>query len=398
MSYERDPRFVDAKAKSVMDVLALLKISGLRQTPNKRELSGSCPLCGTTGHNAKSGPPDRFNINLASGAFFCRQCHIRGGDVIALVREVRSCSFPEALTILCGEKPVDETEEQKAARLRRTRELEDRLERQAEARDRKAEKYRRWSIEEARVIWANSRPGHLGVVGTYLAARGIAPAMLPDIPDVLNFIVKHPYEKRIGDLTVKPHVGPCMIAKIVNPADDLVAVHQTWISETPPHGKASIVYKGEKLNAKLVRGSKKGNAIRLCTPHGADTLIMGEGIETTLTAMVAQPVPGAAYWAGVDLGNMAGKMEKVQGTKYSGVPDMTDARAFVPPPWVKRLIFIQDGDSDPKATRAKLQSGLRRAMARVPGLIGQIVHAGEGVDLNDVLNADHHDSENGDVE
>jgi hypothetical protein len=386
MSYPRDPRFADAKSKSVMDVLSLLKVSDLRQTPNKRELSGPCPQCGTAGHNPKSGPSDRFNINLASGAYFCRQCKLRGGDVIELVREVRGCSFPEALTILCGEKPVDETEEQKAARIKRTRKLEEQLEREAEDREREAERYRRYVIEEARMIWANSRPGHRGVVGAYLAARGISREMLPDIPDCLNFIVKHPYEKKIKGQKVTAHVGPCMIARIVNPAGDLVAVHQTWVSEVPPHGKATITHDGEKLNAKLVRGSKKGNAIRLCTPDGADTLIMGEGIETTLTAMVAQPVPGAAYWAGVDLGNMAGKMEKVPGTMHSGVPDMTDARAFVPPPWVKRLIFIQDGDSDPKATRAKLESGLRRAMAVVPGLTGQIVHAGDGVDLNDVLN------------
>jgi hypothetical protein len=37
-------------------------------------------------------------------------------------------------------------------------------------------------------------------------------------------------------------------------------------------------------------------------------------------------------------------------------------------------------------TRAKLEAGLRRAMAHRPGLVGQIVKAGDGVDLNDVLN------------
>ena len=37
--------------------------------------------------------------------------------------------------------------------------------------------------------------------------------------------------------------------------------------------------------------------------------------------------------------------------------------------------------------RAKLECGLRRAMAIHSGLQGQIVPAGEGVDLNDVLMA-----------
>jgi hypothetical protein len=64
---------------------------------------------------------------------------------------------------------------------------------------------------------------------------------------------------------------------------------------------------------------------------------------------------------------------------------MADRDAFAPPSWVKRLIFIMDGDSEPKMTRAKLECGLRRAMAVRPGLKGQIVQAGAGVDLNDVL-------------
>jgi len=181
-----------------------------------------------------------------------------------------------------------------------------------------------------------------------------------------------------------------MVAGIQAPNGALVAVHQTWVDPEPPHGKAEIAHEGTAMPAKLVRGSKKGAAIRLVTPRGAQVLIMGEGIETTLTALAAQPVPDAAYWAGIDLGNMAGLMQRIPGKRHSGLPDMSDRRAFFPPPWVRRLVFIQDGDSDPKATRAKLECGLKRAMALVPGLSGQIVHAGEGVDLNDVLNMGVH--------
>src|SRR5690606_20805524 len=139
------------------------------------------------------------------------------------------------------------------------------------------------------------------------------------------------------------------------------------------------------LPAKKVLGSKKGGAIRLRSPAGATTLIMGEGIETTLSALAGADVhPGAAYWAGVDLGNMAGRRKLGPGLKYAGLPDLDDAEAFVPPPQVERLIFVQDGDSDPRLTRAMLESGLRRAMALRPGLQGSIVFPGEGVDLNEV--------------
>lgn len=387
MGFGDDPRLIEAKQKSVADVLERLKIYDLRKTTRTDELTGPCPQCRDAGHNSKKGKPDRFNINLTTGAFFCRRCDIRGGDVIALVREVERCSFPEALTFLCGERPQEETEEQKRDRLARQKELEEKLEAEEEEREREAEKYRQNAIKAARSIWQRSRPGELGVVRAYLDARGLGEQLLPYMPNDLNFIVDHPYVKKIDGELKTPHRGPCMIAAIRAPNGELMAVHQTWVDSNPPHGKASIPLDEGKLPAKMVRGSKKGGAIRLYSPSEFDTLVMGEGIETTLTAAAAWNLEldpmRTAYWAGVDLGNMAGKMKDPR--KKTGIPDMSDVSAFVPPPWVKRLIFIMDGDSDPKTTRAKLECGLRRAMANVPGLKGQIVHAGEGVDLNDLL-------------
>ena len=58
---------------------------------------------------------------------------------------------------------------------------------------------------------------------------------------------------------------------------------------------------------KKVIGSKKGGAIRLFTPKPAHRIVMGEGIETTLTAAAHAFEFDTAYWAGVDLGNMAGR-------------------------------------------------------------------------------------------
>lgn len=98
-----------------------------------------------------------------------------------------------------------------------------------------------------------------------------------------------------------------------------------------------------------------------------------------------EPHAGAAYWAGISLGNLSGKMLKEKGRRWSAQPDRTDEQAFVPPAWCRRLIFIMDGDSEPWMTRAKLECGLRRAMILRPGLEGWIVPAGEGRDLNDIL-------------
>ncbi|QBF32160.1 hypothetical protein CFI11_13155 [Thalassococcus sp. S3] len=362
-----DPRLLDAKAIPMSELVDRLGIAGLK--PASDELIGPCPLCGGR---------DRFGINLRSNAFLCRKCNLRGGDQIALTRGVLNLGFKEALDWLCGERPAVVDVAELERRRKRAEEVR-RKDRQAQ------DYYRRKAVSDARRIWSTARLGHLGVVPAYLEARGIDPFLLPEIPRALRFIVDHPYVKKVDGQFVTAHRGPCMIAGILNMAGELTAVHQTWVDVEPPHGKAKVTWQGESLPPKLVRGSKKSGAIRLHTPQGADILVMGEGIETTLAGLVAEPFANAAYWAGVDLGNMAGRMQRVKGKRYSGVPDMSDADAFVPPSWVKRLIFIMDGDSDPVMTRAKLECGLRRAMALRPGLKGQIVQAGRGLDLNDVL-------------
>ncbi|WP_276716906.1 DUF7146 domain-containing protein [Pseudooceanicola nitratireducens] len=368
MAGYEDPRLLQAKAMPIVEVIDRLGIAGLRATGGERV--GPCPLCGGR---------DRFGINLRTNAFLCRRCGIKGGDQVALVQEVLSVDFRGALQWLCGDAPASIDPKELERRRRKAAEAE---RRQREA----SERYRRQAIADAQSIWSRSRPGAEGVVRAYLMARGITPDLYPNISPALRFIAAHPYVKKVGGALETLHRGPCMVAGILSPGGEIVAVHQTWVDAEPPHGKARITWGGETISAKLVRGSKKGNAIRLHVEPGSRTLVMAEGIETTLSALVADAVPGASYWAGVDLGNMGGKQERVDGTRNSGVPDMSDGEAFVPPPWVERLIFIQDGDSDPRATRAKLVSGLKRAMALRPGLKGQIVHAGHGVDLNDVLN------------
>jgi len=378
MSFLDDPRILEAKGIPMQEVVFRLGIAGLLAQGG--ELVGPCPLC---------GGKDRFAINLRSNLFQCRKCDdVAGGDQIALVMQIQNMSFPAALKWLCGDAPASVAPEE-LERRRAAAAASERKQREQQ------ERYRAQAISDAKKIWTRAEAGDVSLARAYLDARGITRDMVCDLPRALRLIPDHPYVKKIGGQLVTCHRGPCMVAAIQARDGMLEAVHQTWISAVPPHGKALIEHNGEAMASKLVRGSKKGGAIRLFTPRDADTLIMGEGIETTLTALAAQPIEGAAYWAGVDLGNMAGRMQKIPGTRHSGIPDMADADAFVPPPWVRRLIFIQDGDSDPKATRAKLESGLRRAMARVRGLKGQIVHAGEGVDLNDVLNAENREIDNG---
>lgn len=368
---DTEARIAEARGIPMEEVLAKFGIEDLRRAG--RELVGPCPACGGR---------DRFGVNPDKGVFNCRGCGANG-DQISLTRLILGCDFGPALDALLGARVAEVDPKEQERRRAKARVAE-------EKRQREAAQYREWAIKDGRAIWSRAVAGErIPEVMAYLEARGIR---INALPPTIRFLADHPYVKKLGGELVTLHRGPCMIAAVTDPANRVVAAHQTWIDPKRPGQKALIRRDGIDHPAKLVRGSKKGAAIRLTSAKGRETLIMGEGIETTFSALVAGAYPQAAYWAGVDLGNLAGRMDRASG-RWSGVPDMTDTEAFVPPPWIRRLIFVMDGDSHPQSTRAKLTSGLRRAMAVVPGLTGEIVEAESGKDLNDMLRESEEDGE-----
>lgn len=352
----------------IADVVALLELGELKRAG--RELTGPCPKC---------GGDDRFSVNVDKGVFQCRICHGKGGG-IDLVMFCLDKTFPEALTWLCGERSEISPEE----RQRRAAKAEENKRRQ----DRIAAKLRAESIALARKIWAEgSRDVEASPVRAYLERRGISRNFLPELPKCLRYAPDLAYTVDRGNGWETLFRGPAMLASISDDAGELIGVHRTWLDLNEPSGKRRILDpgSGKDMPSKKVIGSKKGGSIRLSGRIRSPLLIMGEGIETTFSALVAGVYPDAMFWAGVDLGNMAGQRKLGEGLKYAGLPDMADREAFVPPAYVDRLIYIQDGDSDPRLTRAKLLAGLRRAMALKPGRTGQIVAAPIDFDLNDVL-------------
>lgn len=366
MSLAPDPRLELAKAIPILEAAERL---GLDLRRDGLERVGPCPVCGGR---------DRFAINPQMGVFLCRQCPDARGDVIALVRHVLACDFKGALTFLAGEgvpdvDPVEQARRRKAAAA------------EAKRRAEYAAAARRQSIKQGRQIFGDALPGAGTAADDYLRGRGIA---LTDWPPTLRFAPNLPYRKALrGGRSEILHRGPALVAGIQAPGGGITAAHQTWINPDCPGQKAEIKdpQTGDALPAKLVRGSKKGGAIRFGPPDPGGVMVMGEGIETTLSAWMARAIPGATFWAGVDLGNMAGRQIKVPGTRHSGMPDLDDLDAWCPPDWVRRLVFVMDGDSDPKATRAKLEAGLRRAQARGSVTAAEIIKAPEGQDLNDIL-------------
>jgi len=368
-----DPRIDIAHQVNMEQLADRLGITGLQRVAG--EMVGPCPGAGC-------GGIDRFSINARKGVIHCRRCGA-AGDQIELVRLVLGLDFIGALEWLAGPRQ-ELTPAQKAEAARRAE--EHRRQREAEA-----AQHRRKSIEQARRIWSGGQPADDSLVIDYLTRRGIRPRVGVPLPRCFRFepsarlVVPDPRRPREFKTV---HEGPAMLAAILSPDGQLSGVHRTWLDLAQPKGKlvAPHPFKpGQTVPAKKVYGSKKGGAIRIYTPRDAVCLVMAEGIETTLSALAARGIPSAAYWAGVDLGNMAGARELGPGKKFAGIPDLSDRDAFVPPPWVQRLVYVQDGDSEPRLTRAKLLAGLRRAKAVRPGLTAAIVHPGAGRDLNDLL-------------
>lgn len=366
-----DIRLQEAKAKPIADVMQMLELRGLKRAG--AEWTGPCPQC---------GGDDRFSVNTRKELFQCRKCGA-AGDQVRLVEFVRGIDFKAALDWLCGPAP-----QLTAAELA---EREEKYKKDREAKDREAERYRRKAIAAAHDLWTQGQPAEGSPVRDYLSRRGIRADLFPRLPRALRFHPDCRYtvedkDERGRKVYREVYRGPAMLAAIQAPDGRFAGVHRTWLDLAQPKGKAVVIDPdtGEVLASKKTLGSKKGGAIRLREGQESTRLIMAEGVETTASVLIADQT-GADVWCGVDLGNMSGQMMHGRGQKYRGIPDMTDKDAFVPPPWVRELIFIRDGDSEPRMTAARMLAGCRRAMKLRPGLRAWVVPVPEGWDMNDVL-------------
>lgn len=138
--------------------------------------------------------------------------------------------------------------------------------------------------ETALRIWREARSAAGTLAQTYLEARG---AWLPDGADLR-------YAPRLQHQS--GHIGPAMVGAIRDATGEIIGVHRTWI-RLDGSGKADL------SNPKMMLGRAAGGAVRLIDRGAA--LIVGEGIETTLS--VAMAIPEARAWAALS----AGGLEKI---------------------------------------------------------------------------------------
>ena len=188
----------------------------------------------------------------------------------------------------------------------------------------------------ALAIWRSSKPAAGSLVETYLASRGIT---LP-VPDALRFHagLKHPSGGH----------WPAMVALVTHGVDaTAIAIHRTFLAGDGG-GKAPVDPQ------KMMLGPCLSGAVWLGR-HG-DLLMVGEGIETCLAAMVAT---GRPAWAALSTSGL---------------------RALDFPKNVRDVIVLADADDAGEAAAQDCALRWKRQGRRV-----RIARPPRGLDFNDML-------------
>jgi putative DNA primase/helicase len=129
-------------------------------------------------------------------------------------------------------------------------------------------------------LWHEAETAAGTLVEVYLRSRGI---LLPPPPTLR-------YRASLWHGPSKTS-WPCMVAVVVDGANQSIGIHRTFLASD---GKAPI-----EPN-KMMLGACKGGVVHLAP--AADGLLLGEGIETVLSAMQMLRRPG---WAALSAGNLA---------------------------------------------------------------------------------------------
>lgn len=227
------------------------------------QLAGPCPDCGGN---------DRFGVNLkkgCGGVFHCRGCGASGGDAIALVQFLDGCGFLRAVETLAGPPPdgSTETDDERCAREAQAIERRERLERERiECEAREAAELQE-TIQYCDRLWAETVPLPPEAIA-YFAVRGIT---LDEVPDQggLRFHRAYPFD----GITL-----PCIVARFTDPVtNELGGLWRRPIGGRKPKSLGPI----------------RRQVIRLWSDeHVEQGLVIGEGVETVLSAALGRPHNG----------------------------------------------------------------------------------------------------------
>lgn len=256
-------RIASARAHRIEDEIERrgIKLHG------RTERVGPCPVCGGT---------DRFSINTKKQVFNCRGCGV-GGDVIALVQHLDSCSFGEAIATLANDFRTVQPEVRTPPKSGSNNE---------------AEQHRK-----AHYLWHTRQPLAGSIAETYLRkARGYR----GPLPPTLAFLAPRKVEHHPALIACfancsEPEPG------VLKPPPCIESVHLTFL-------KADGNGKADTDPNKIVVGSPKGRPIVVAPPNDLLALAITEGIEDALAAYQAT---GLGAWAAGAAGFMPSLADSV---------------------------------------------------------------------------------------
>jgi hypothetical protein len=253
------------------------------------------------------------------------------------------------------------------------------------ARDRQAR-----DLDRVRDLWSRARSATGTVVEIYLReARGLDLCAIGGLPRAIRYVPELPYWHEGRDGHRVRHVGPAMVAAMVDLQGRIAGVHRTWLQAD---GSAKAVIPDPEGAQRLVPRKMLGHHRGTCIPLSRRAAAMqgGEGIETALAGFCAVPeLPAVALGS---LGNFAGDAAQDGGSRHhhglgrrlpSPRPDLS-APGWLPPPDCRRFTWLADMDgADLQSSEMLVARGAARLAAH--GIEAFVARPPVGFDFNSML-------------
>ena len=186
-------------------------------------------------------------------------------------------------------------------------------------------------------IWEETESARGTRAEKYLNSRGLYLPSLLDLPIRFHRELAHPTHSH----------WPSMVARVQGLDKALMSIHRTFLASDGP-GKAPVEPQ------RMMLGPCSGGAVQFGEPSGQ--LMVGEGIETCLSAMQATEIP---VWAALSTAGL---------------------KALDLPPGVREVIVLADGDDSGAAAAQKCAQRWQGEGRRV-----RIASPPSGQDFNDML-------------
>lgn len=366
-------------------------VAGVKLFRAGRRLRGPCPLCGASKGKRSDGA---FSADPATGLYKCFACDA-GGDVVDLERAIRGGTAREAAERLAGALYVSAAVARPAGRADPTR----------PAAPRRAEGDSRLTSAErlALELWREAEPTIVGTLAAvYLQTRGLSAQIIGQVRGGLRF---HPAAKWGWDGDRQSWIrAPAMIGRVRGPDGKTGGVHCTYLS-------ADGTRKARLDPAKRMWGPQRdaqgrAGGVWLSDPGAEGPLVVGEGIESTLSAMqlLGRPCRGVAT---LSLGALQGSLLADRwGRVNPDLPTPDPERPAFTWPGERRVLIAVDRDMKPirvkvrkfaggtgervldSETRARLCAGLAAAAWRTAGANDvRVLAPAPGRDFSDELQA-----------